>query len=94
MKPKRLENRKLLKEVASRRCIISGCPEKSVACHIGTKGARQDDVENNLFPACITHHGEQHTIGIISFARKYPEVGEEFTKKGWNISDYKLRRAE
>lgn len=67
-------------------CIICSNPETDI-CHIRSKGAGGVDEEWNLFPACRTHHGEQHKGGMITFYMKRPEVRECFQGKGWKIEE-------
>ena len=51
-------------------CHIPLCPERSECAHIKSRGAGGKD-ERNIVPLCRSHHREQHTIGIQSFAAKY-----------------------
>ena len=41
--------------------------------HIRTKGAGGGDEPGNLLSLCTTHHTEIGTIGVQTFANKYPQ---------------------
>lgn len=52
-------------------CVVGvGCEGSVEAAHVKSKGAGGCD-EGNTIPCCASHHFEQHTIGIRSFASKY-----------------------
>lgn len=50
--------------------FFGGQHSMTQACHLKSRGAGGADAEN-LFPACVRHHIEQHTIGVASFQKKY-----------------------
>ena len=71
MKPQRIVNRALLEARKRERCCVCekyGCDPD----HIKTVGAGGDDVENNVWPLCRTHHVERHQLGVLTFIRKHP----------------------
>ena len=85
-KKKRIEDKKLLKEVTGHKCCINRCFRKSVPCHVKSRGSGGDDVPENIIPMCGVHHTEQHTVGWNKFKELHPEVVT------WDV--YKLRLIE
>ncbi len=83
MKPKRLQNKALLKQVRSRKCLI--CGKNSDACHLKTRGSGGDDVPENLLSLCREHHQEQGSWGFPRFCRTYPVVMFELDELGWKL---------
>jgi len=70
-KTKRIENKKLLKEIREKEnCLICGAPNPDPH-HLISKGAGGDDSLSNLVPLCPIHHYEIHLIGKLSFAKKH-----------------------
>ena len=45
--------------------------------HIRTRGAGGGDEPENLISLCTAHHGEAHTMGVMSFADKYERFFEK-----------------
>lgn len=69
----RKRDKKLLREVKGRPCLI--CFKRPTdPAHIQSRGAGGDDSEANVIPLCRAHHREQHRIGIKSFTEKYRAV--------------------
>lgn len=62
----------------------SGFP-RNQPCHIRTVGRGGPDIHENLYPGCPTHHAEQHSIGILSMLKKYPQLKYVLFQKGWEI---------
>lgn len=83
-KPKRIKNRKLMNSYHEMRCLVCGRPGCDPS-HAKTRGARGDDVPENIFPVCNDHHREHGRIGIVTFAEKYPAVMKWYVKNGWEI---------
>jgi len=52
-------------------------------CHVRTRGAGGSDESWNIMYLCREHHTEQHKIGIVTFANKYPVVMYDLNQKGW-----------
>lgn len=81
-----MKNKKLRAEFKNKRCVVCntlGCDP----CHIQTYAVTLEDMESNLYPLCVRCHKEQHDIGIVSFALKYPQVLKDFESKGFEIID-------
>jgi hypothetical protein len=74
-KDKRLVNKALLEAVRRQPCVACGRPgtgiPKNEAEHVSTKGAGNDDTEDNVWPLCRTHHFEKGN-GFKKFLEKYP----------------------
>lgn len=86
-KPKRIINKELLEKVRNQPCIISDCRKfPSDPAHVISVGAGGHDIENNVTPLCHKHHVEQHTIGILTFTKKYPDFRKWLEKYDrWDI---------
>lgn len=90
MKKKRIKDPKALKAIRELKCVL--CGWKADACHIRSKGAGGDDVEDNLISLCRDHHTQQHSQGWSVFIMKNPSMRELLAKKGWRLGlDGKLR---
>ena len=88
MKPRRHVDLKLLEAVRRRACIVcSAKPSDPAHCKSVKSGG--PDYEWNVCALCRRHHAEQHTIGILTFAHKYPQFKSWLKKNGWEI-DTKL----
>jgi hypothetical protein len=83
-KQKRIRDKKLTDSYEFKACLVCG-KRLSCAAHIQSKGARGDDVPENLLSLCLWHHNEQHNMGIISFAKKYKPVMNYYLAHGWEI---------
>ena len=70
-KQTRKRDKKLLREIAARPCLICFRRPADPAHHV-SRGAGGDDSEANVAALCRAHHREQHRIGIESFEEKYP----------------------
>lgn len=72
-KPKRKIDRKLLDEYHSKPCEINNneCFGQVVAHHVRSRGAKGDDVADNLWALCMRHHAEIHSLGTYTFCIKY-----------------------
>lgn len=66
-----------------KKCLL--CSVQAVGAHVKTQGSGGDDIEENVIPLCVQHHGEQHNIGIISFLEKYPIILEYLISLGWEL---------
>jgi 5-methylcytosine-specific restriction endonuclease McrA len=51
--------------------------------HLKTRKSGGGDEDFNLMPLCQRCHTEVHTIGLKSFAKKYPSVSEWLISKQW-----------
>lgn len=65
-------------------CVVCGRPNPDRA-HIRSRGAGGTWDEDNIMMLCRLHHREQHSIGIVTFALKYPAVMWELEEKGWKL---------
>jgi len=67
-------------------CLV--CLSKTIdRAHVKTKGSGGTWDDWNIMPLCRIHHIQQHRIGIVTFALKYPQVLEHLEQKGWEIQD-------
>ena len=87
--------------VAVQTGVVSECLPPVEACHVDHSGFGGKDVLDhyNLWPGCVMHHSEQHTIGHKSFDGKYEfsvreiaqrvgrEIleGEDFTEEPYGV---------
>jgi len=49
--------------------------------HIKTRGAGGSDHPTNLWPLCRKHHTMRHSMGLVTFARKF-KLENELKKRG------------
>lgn len=80
---------------------VGECLFRVQACHRDHSGMGGKDVPDhgNLWPGCVKHHGESHTIGRETFEAKYEldlkaicvriedeiENGVEFPDEAWGV---------
>lgn len=83
MKPKRIKDEFLLKEIRSNPCLV--CGQQAETAHIKSRGAGGSDIPENLLPLCRRHHSEQHQIGFVRFSRKYSRVAWKLLELGWEV---------
>lgn len=69
-KPKRIVNKKLLKDTSNNPCTVCGT-YPSDPHHIKTRGSGGGDTASNLLALCRVHHVEIHKIGSRTFMKKY-----------------------
>lgn len=81
-KPKRVVNKKLIKDFQGRPCVVCGKPGN--AHHIKSKGSSGNDTKNNLICLCFTHHREVHDTGKLTFYNKYKWYIPEINRKAFN----------
>ena len=82
-KQNRVVNRSLLDSFHEKKCLVCGVPSCDPA-HVKSRGARGDDVPENVMPLCRVHHDEQGH-GIVTFVLKYPKVLEYLQLRGWEV---------
>lgn len=74
-KVKRIVNKKLLAAVRKMPCVACNRPgtgkPANEAEHVGTKGAGNDDTEDNVWSLCREHHFEKGN-GFKKFLENYP----------------------
>ncbi len=92
-KPVRKKDRALLNSYHSMYCVQCGRYGCDPA-HIKSVGSGEDDEPWNVMPLCRIHHSEQHKIGWVTFATKYPRVMIYLLSHGWVVENFKLRRNE
>lgn len=90
-KPTRIENRSLLDEYHSMRCLACNRIGGVVAHHIKSKKSGGDDVRENLMPLCQRHHREVHDRGLKEFSIKYLGVKNFLLSNGWEFDKFKNR---
>ena len=83
-KKKRIQNRRLLDSYHLMRCCECG-REGCDPAHAKSKGSGGDDIKENVIPLCRKHHTEQHKIGVVTFAKKYPKVMMWYLTNGWEL---------
>lgn len=81
LRPKRIVNKKLLKSYQGVPCV--SCGNGSNACHIESRGAGGDDVEDNLIAMCFICHRYQHDHGWSKLIEKHPHLEKILEFKGW-----------
>lgn len=84
MKQKRIEDKKLMKELRERPCIVceySPCDPH----HIKSKGSGGPDLEWNLLTLCHKHHVEIHQLGLRKFGTQNPIVLMVMGSMGWTL---------
>ena len=90
MKNKRIKDRKMLNRYHTMSCWACG----KVGCdpaHIKSRGARGDDIPENVMALCRDHHNEQGRVGIITFLFKYDMIWQRLVTMGWEmLPGYKL----
>lgn len=74
MKQKRLIDLELIEMVKTLPCIACRAVPCGDAHHVSTRGARGNDVANNLLPICRKHHTMIHAIGNKKMCEKYPSI--------------------
>lgn len=72
--------------IRNKTCVVCGSFPTEPA-HIKSRGAGGDDAIDNLMSLCRRCHSEQHTIGWITFSKKYCAVKESLLQKGWTVNE-------
>jgi len=92
-KPKRVVDRKFLDEHHKANCVVHRRPGCDPS-HIQSRGARGDDVPENVLPLCNDCHRYQHQHGWLALSERHPEVAWELEARGWRLDERgRLRRA-
>lgn len=79
----RVKDKKLLKAVREKGCLI--CGRISDTAHIKSRGSGGHDSVDNLLPLCRDHHREQHSKGWNYFVQKYEVIKDVLLEKGWEM---------
>jgi hypothetical protein len=70
-------------------CIVCGWRVGGMVTyhHVYTRKAYPEYLtsEFNLMPLCAWHHNETHSIGTVSFSKKYSSVNDWLISKGWQL---------
>ena len=70
-------------------CIVCGWRVAGMVTyhHVYTRKAYPEysASEFNLMPLCAWHHNETHSIGTVSFSKKYSSVNDWLISKGWQL---------
>lgn len=85
IKRKRIQNKKLLKDVKKKPCVI--CGDQSDSAHIKSRGSGGDDVPENMISLCRKHHQTQHRIGWFKMSQRYVEVWQTLKNNGWSFEN-------
>lgn len=73
-KPRRKQDRELIKYIKEELwCIACGEPSPE-AHHVKTRGAGGDDVAKNLIPVCRRHHNMFHSKGAKYMRERFEPV--------------------
>lgn len=80
----------LLASYRRQRCVVCSKTPCDPA-HIKTVKSGGDDVYQNIVSLCRKCHSTQHTMGIISFALKYPRMRAKLESLGWEIDTFRMR---
>lgn len=87
LKKKRTEDKKLLKLIATKPCLICGLIGVD-AHHLITRGSGGPDKDWNLVPLCRKHHVEIHSIGMTKFGEEH-HIFELFLKAhDWHYNEW------
>jgi hypothetical protein len=80
-------------EAHGQRCIACGVSGASlVTWHHEASQKSFPQHKNNprvLFPVCLTHHNQRHTIGQSAFIEKFPQYAKALEEKGWVYCELK-----
>ena len=88
----RISDKDLMRSFYNRYCIVCGRYGCDPA-HILTRGAGNDDTENNILALCRRCHQESGQIGLKKFTDKHPEVLLDLEARGFYFDQHnKLRR--
>lgn len=91
----RKRDRAHLDDVKSKPCVACGAIPTDPA-HVRSVGAGGGDEHGNVIALCRQCHTRQHALGWHRFISRYPLVGEELKKFGWELVEefgvMKLRR--
>ena len=90
MKPKRLVNRKLLREIKKKPCLVCLCPPGPFKLvdpsHLRSKGAGGPDTDWNVVPMCRECHRTWHDWGPVRFLSHYREFCLKLVRMGWEVN--------
>lgn len=94
-KPKRIENRALLDEIKTRRCVVCGRSPNHptipmTPSHIRTRGSGGPDTDWNTVAMCMLCHIEWGKLGAYRFCMKHPTFRSTLRRMGWIWEGYKL----
>jgi hypothetical protein len=53
--------------------------------HIKTRKAGGSDEPHNLIPLCLWHHNMIHSIGLVSFSKRFEVAHNFLLKHGWEL---------
>lgn len=85
-KPKRIEDKELVRSYHTKRCVICRKYAPDPA-HIKTRGSGGDDVPENILPLCRNHHSEQGQKGFKYMVTKYPLLVKQLAARGWEVKE-------
>ena len=75
-----------LAEIRDITCFAYGCGFSPCdPAHVKSRGA--GGTYRDIIPLCHRHHQEQHTIGILTFARKYHTTLEKMEEEAKMIAE-------
>lgn len=89
-KPTRKRDKKLLKEVREKKCVVDFlCYGPVDPAHVITRAAGGPDEDWNLIPLCRKHHSQQHNDGWPLFYARYGNVWFYLLNLGWDLRKVK-----
>lgn len=84
----REKNTELIKLIQTKgRCIVSG-QSNPTPHHVKSVGAGGNDEVANLMPLSHRHHMEVHQVGLVKFAKKYPQVKRWLDEHNWRYDEF------
>lgn len=69
-------------------CEVCGFYHGSTPHHVQSVKSGGTNDEWNIIPLCLRCHGEIHTIGRSTFAKKYPQFRSWLIKNGWEYDKF------
>jgi hypothetical protein len=87
---KRIVDRDLLDAVSQMPCSVCFKRGPNDPAHIKSRGSGGHDRPYNVVALCREHHSEQHTMGMMSFVKKYRIFRSKLSMMGWTFDDGKM----
>lgn len=83
MKPKRIKNFRLLKDIRKLPCLACDRSGPCDASHIRSKGSGGPDEDFNVVPHCRDCHIVWHRVGWKRFLERNPIFALRLFNRGW-----------
>jgi hypothetical protein len=91
VKPKRHQNKELLKEKAKDPCVLCRKHPAGEVHHIKPKGSGGGDWDHNTVSMCRFCHTMTHQLGLLRVTKLYPKFKELIERMGWQYDLVLLR---